>query len=182
MTDRVNLGSGDLYILAYDAATGIPVDATIETSANKVGSISGGASLEVKTDIKKITDDSGAIDKRFIIGEEVMLKSGVLSWDMATLSKLVADGTYTDDTVNHKRTLKLGGLGARLVADYVIRFVHTEADGEKFRLTIVGNSNSGLSLAFAKDKETVVDAEFEAKALDSNGVKVIMEETYTPAT
>lgn len=69
-----------------------------------------------------------------------------------------------------KRTLKLGGLGARLVDDYIIRFVHTEADGEKFRITIVGNSNSGLNLAFMKDKETVVDAEFIAKALDANGV------------
>lgn len=182
MTDRVNLGSGDLYILAYDAETGIPVDATLEASANKVGSISGGASLEYKPEIKSVVDDSGAIDKRFIISEEVILKSGVLSWDVATLEKLVADGSYTDDTVNHKRTLKLGGLGARLVKDYIIRFVHTEPDGEKFRVTIVGNSNSGLSLAFAKDKETVIDAEFLAKAQDANGVKVILEETYTPAT
>lgn len=179
MTEKVNLGSGDLYIVAYDSATGIPVDATLEVSANKVGSISGGASLEYKPEIKEVVDDSGAIEKRFIISEEVILKSGVLSWDSETLAKLVADGTYADDTVNHKRTLKLGGLGARLVKDYIIRFVHTDTDGETFKVTIVGNSNSGLSLAFAKDKETVIDAEFKAKALDSNGVKVILEETYS---
>lgn len=179
MTDKVNLGSGDLFIVAYDSATGIPVDATLEASANKVGYISGGASLEYKPEITSVVDDSGAIDKRFITSEEVILKSGVLSWNMETLSKLVADGSYTDDTTNHKRTLKLGGLGARLVKDYIIRFVHTESDGEKFRVTIVGNSNSGLSLAFAKDKETVVDVEFLAKSQDANGVKVALEETYS---
>ena len=50
-----------------------------------------------------------------------------------------------------------------------------KADGD-IRVTIVGNNQAGFSLAFAKDKETVIDAEFKAMPLDTDGTKIIYEE------
>ena len=43
---------------------------------------------------------------------------------------------------------------------------------------IVGQNQAGFSLAFAKDKETVIDAEFKALAQDDEGtlIKYIEED------
>ena len=45
---------------------------------------------------------------------------------------------------------------------YVIHFVHKDETDGDIRVTIVGNNQAGFSFAFAKDKETVIDAEFKA--------------------
>ena len=95
------------------------------------------------------------------------------------LNKLCAAGTYDDDELTHVRTLKLGGKGAREMAQYVIRFVHTMADSKKFRVTLVGTPSNGFSFAFAPDKETVIDCEFKAVGHDADGTKVILAEEYT---
>ena len=41
---------------------------------------------------------------------------------------------------------------------------------------IVGQNEAGFTLAFAKDKETVVDAEFKASPMDSEGTLIHYEE------
>lgn len=177
MTEQIILGSGDLYVMDYSGGT-IPTDTVIETDDNLIGRIKGGASLEYKPTEYEVADDSFKVQKRFVISEETTFKSGVLTWNLEVLSKLIAAGTYTDDEAG-KRTLKFGGNGARLMKEFVIHFVHTEPDGNKFSITLVGTASNGFSLAFAPDKETVIDAEFKAKAHDANGTQVIMTETYT---
>ena len=71
-----------------------------------------------------------------------------------------------------KRTVKVGGLGNYDDKQYVIRFVHVS--GNK-RVTIVGQNQSGFTLTFAKDKETIVDAEFKALPNDATGTLIIYE-------
>lgn len=177
MTNQIVLGSGELYVAAYDAETGIPEHAVLEVAANQMGLIKGGASVEYKPTEYEIYDDSYQVHKRFITSEEVTFKSGVLTWNVETLKNLIAKGTYADDTEG-TRTLKLGGKAARLMDEYVVRFVHTYSDGNKLRITLVGTASNGFSLAFAPDKETVIDAEFKAKAHDADGVQLIIEDTY----
>lgn len=178
MANQIVLGSGTLYIAAYDSTAGIPDDALLEIADNKMGFIKGGASVEYKPTEYEIFDDAYNVHNRYVISEEVTFKSGILTWDMESLKKLVAKGTYANSVVNGTRTLSLGGQGARLMDEYVIRFVHTYTDGNKLRVTLVGTASNGFSLAFAPDKETVVDAEFRAKAHGSAGVQLILEETY----
>lgn len=177
MTNQIVLGSGELYVAAYDAETGIPEHTVLEVPANQMGLIKGGASVEYKPTEYEIFDDSYAVHSRFITSEEVTFKSGVLTWNVETLKNLIAKGTYADDTEG-TRTLKLGGKAARLMDEYVVRFVHTYSDGNKLRITLVGTASNGFSLAFAPDKETVIDAEFKAKAHDAAGVQLIIEDTY----
>ena len=50
-----------------------------------------------------------------------------------------------------------------------------EADGD-VRVTVVGKNQSGFTLAFAKDKETVIDAEFKAQPHDTEGTLIKYEE------
>lgn len=178
MNGQLVLGSGELYIAAYVPDTGIPDDAVLETETNKMGYIKGGASLDYKPNEYEIFDDGFNIQNRYIVSEEVTFKSGVLTWNTNALKKLTARNTFADDAVNQIRTLKLGGVGARLMDEYVVRFVHTYSDGNKLRITLVATASNGFSLAFAPDKETVIDAEFKAKAHGSDSVQVIIAESY----
>lgn len=178
MANQIVLGSGTLYIAPFVSDTGVPADAALEVEANQMGFIKGGASVEYKPTEYEIFDDGYNVHNRYVISEEVTFKSGILTWDMESLKKLIAKGTYANSVVDGTRTLSLGGQGARLMDEYVIRFVHTYTDGNKLRVTLVGTASNGFSLAFAPDKETVIDAEFRAKAHGSAGVQLILEETY----
>lgn len=182
MTNQIVLGSGELYIAAYDADVGIPADGALEVEENLMGYIKGGASVEYKPTEYEVFDDSYAVHSRFITSEEVTFKSGILTWNVETLQKLIAKGTYASDAGAGTRTLSLGGKSARLMDEYVIRFVHTYSDSNKLRITLVGTASNGFTLAFAPDKETVIDAEFKAKAQGEAGVQLIIQDTFGEGT
>lgn len=173
--NNIILGSGDLYLAEYDANTGIPANEIIEATANTMGRIQGGATLEYKPTMYEVKDDKQYIVKRFIQSEELTFKSGVLTWDMANLQKLAGACEYTKDETG-KTIIKLGGRGQNGLKPYIVRFVHTLADNRKLRITLVGTPNNGFTLAFVPDKETVIDAEFSAVSSDEAGTLVIVEE------
>lgn len=171
----ITLGSGKLYIAEY--AGTIPADATLEVAGNLLGHISGGASLEYKPEFYRAEDDLGMVAKTRITKEEVTLKSGIMTWNGNTLAKLSATARVTENTTTGKRLLKVGGLKNDDGKQFILRFLHEDATDGNVRITIVGQSKSGFALAFAKDKETVVDAEFTANpSIDSDGTLITIEE------
>jgi hypothetical protein len=170
--EKIVLGSGKLYI---DEFTGtLPADAAIEVEEKLLGLIQGGATLEYKPTFYEAKDDLGNVSKTIITEEETTLKSGIMTWCGKTLAKLCATARVTEAA--GKRTVKIGGIGNQDGKSYVIRFVQSDAQDGDIRVTIVGNNQAGFSLAFVKDKETVIDAEFKAKPLDSEGTQIIYEE------
>lgn len=171
--EEVILGSGKLYLTSYDSFT-MPDDATIETDANNVGRIKGGAELVYKPTEYEVTDDEGNIVKRFITKEEVTFKSGILTWLLKNLSKL-CPGVFKDDTTKHEYSLKIGG--AKSLKNQVLRFVHTKDNDKKLRITMVATAGNGFSLKFTGDKETVIDAEFKAVS-QSDGTLVEIRDEY----
>lgn len=177
MTKRIVLGSGKLYVLEGEAVDGvytIPADATIETSANQLGYIQGGCTLEYSPEFYSCRDDLGYVSKKMLTNEDAILRSGIMTWNAEVLEKLSSTARVT--TTESKRTVKIGGAGNYDNTQYVIRFVHEdEADGD-IRITIVGSNESGFEMAFAKDAETVVNAEFRAIPHDSEGSLIIFEE------
>lgn len=177
MANTVNkeivLGSGKLYIAKHTAGEALNL-ATIAVDANQVGLIKGGASLSYKPTTYEVKDDLSVVYKRFITGEEVTFKSGILTWNLAALDKIVGNKAYTTDT--SKRTMKLGGNGAREAEEFCVVFEHTKSDGKAVRIGLVGTNEAGLELTFAPDKETVVDAEFRAIGSDEDGTLAIIEE------
>ena len=171
MTDEMILGSGKLYITEFTDT--IPANETFEVTANLLGYISGGASLEYKPTYYTAKDDLGLITKEVITDEEATLKSGICTLDGNTISKLCATARVTENTTAHTRTVKVGGISNDNGKQYALRFVHTDGN---IRVTIVGKNQSGFTLAFAKDKETVVDAEFKAQPHDADGTLIVYEE------
>lgn len=178
MSDRIVLGSGEVYIDEFSGT--IPQDNAIETAAKRLGYIKGGAKLSYKPTTYKAIDDLGRVSKIITTDEEASFKTGIMTWNMETLKKLIARATLTTTAATAqaagKRTLKIGG-GSDDGKKYVIRFVHTDAADGDLRVTIVGKNEAGFELAFAKDAETVVDAEFTALPHDANGTLIQIDET-----
>lgn len=177
--DRIVLGSGKVYsVVATKNASGgydIPAHTTLEVEANRVGYISGGATLEYTNESYTAKDDLGYVSKTILTAEDVVFKSGILTFDGNVMAKLSATGRVTEDATTHTRTVKIGGLGNDNHKVYIIRFVH-ESDEGKIRITIVGKNSAGFELQFMKDSESVLNAEFKAEALDETGTLVIYEE------
>ena len=170
---RIILGSGKFYVSEFTGA--IPLDAAIETADNLLGATSGGASLEYKPNFYHAKDDLGTVQKSRLTDEEATLKGGVMTLDGNTFKRICSTATV-DESVAGKRTVKIGGVGNDDGKKYLIRFLHEdEVDGD-IRLTIVGRNEAGFTLAFAKDKETVVDLEFKAHPHDADGTLILYEE------
>ena len=97
-----------------------------------------------------------------------------MTWNGETLKKLTSTARVTE--TEGKRTVKIGGAGNYDGKRYALRFVHEDAADGDIRVTIVGSNNAGLEIAFAKDKETVLNAEFKAVPHDSEGTLIEYEE------
>jgi len=173
-TERIVLGSGYVYITEYTKGMDMPADEAIEIENNRLGLIQGGATLEYKPTKYTAKDDMGLASKTILTEEEVTFKSGVMTWCGATLEKLCETARITETET--KRTVKIGGVKNATGKMYIIRFVHKDKIDGDIRVTIVGNNEAGFTLAFAKDKETVIDAEFKAQPIDTEGTLIIYDE------
>ena len=180
--DSIVLGSGKVYVTEYDATAGVPEDSVIETEANRIGYIQGGATLEYSPTFYEAKDDLGIVTKSILTEEEATFKTGILTFCADTLAKLCSTGRVTEDATNKIRTIKIGGVGNDNGKKYVIHFVHEDTQDGDIRVTIVGKNEAGFSLAFAKDSETVIDAEFKCQSQDSEGTLILYKEEYTPVT
>jgi len=174
-TTEIVLGSGTLYVMPFSGT--MPAKATIAVEANILGYIKGGASIEYKVTDYDVKDDSGKINERFAIDHEATFKSGLLTWNAETLSKVMSVGTYVDDTENELRTITLGSKGVEKMKKFVIRFEVSDGSGLGFNM--VGTNSKGFSFTFAKDKETVEDVEFKGIAYNDAGNILSIDQTYT---
>lgn len=166
--DVITLGSGDLMIKEYTDT--IPAYTDFDASTDLLGYIQGGATLEYKATWYEAKDDTGKIVKTIITEEEATLKSGVLTWNGKTLEKLCSTARVTE--TEGIRTVKIGGVGNHNGKSYALCFHHVDkVDGDIY-VVIRGVNQAGFSLAFAKDKETVIDAEFKCLPQDNDGTLI----------
>ena len=177
--ETITLGSGKLYSTEYTGV--IPSNEDLEKETNILGYIQKGASLDYKPEFYEAEDDLGIVKKQILTKEEVIFKSGILTWNAETLKKLVATGRITEDAEKGMRTIKIGGINNNDGKQYIFHFVHEDKKDGNVRITIVGQNTAGFSLAFAKDAETVIDAEIKALPNDNEGTLIIFQEEYTPA-
>ncbi|SHE82514.1 hypothetical protein, partial [Anaerotignum propionicum] len=169
--EKIVLGSGKLYIDEFTGA--LPEDAVLEVETKLLGYIQGGATLSYKPSFYEAKDDLGIVSKKMITDEEAVLKSGVMTWNGKTLQKLCSTARVTEDATKKIRIVKIGGASKYDGKKYVIHFVHEDAVDGDIRITIVGSNEAGFELAFAKDKETVINAEFKAQPQDNEGTLIL---------
>lgn len=164
----ITLGSGDLMIKEYSDNMPGKDDFNVETDL--LGRIQGGATLEYKGTWYEAKDDTGKVVKTMLTEEEAIFKSGVLTWNGKTLEKLCSTARVTEN--GGMRTVKIGGVGNHNGKSYALCFHHTDkVDGDVY-IIIRGQNQAGFSLAFVKDKETVIDAEFKCLPQDDEGTLI----------
>lgn len=171
----ITLGSGDLMIKEYTDVMPEYTDFNVETDL--LGNIQGGATLEYKGTWYEAKDDTGKVVKTIITEEEATLKSGVLTWNGKTLAQLCSTARVTED--GGIRTVKIGGVGNHDGKSYALCFHHTDKiDGDVW-VVVKAVNQGGFSLAFVKDKETVIDAEFKCLPQDNEGTLIQYIEEIT---
>ena len=169
-TKRITLGSGKLYLIPF--AEEIPELDDICVDTNLFGYIKGGATIEYTPTFYEAKDDLGYVQKTIITEESALLKSGILTFNGNTLQKLCDTGRVTEDKESKRRILKVGGIGNAQGNKYIIAFHHEDPIDGDIWLKIVGQNQAGFTLAFAKDAETVIDAEFKCLAQDNEGTLI----------
>lgn len=163
--EKINLGSGDVYIMDY--ADTLPTTDEICVEGNRLGHIKGGAALEYTQETYTEKDDMGKVTKIITTEEEAILKMGLITWNGTTLQKLIDRCKVTES--NGKRITKIGGAGNAQGKYYALCFHQKDKQDGDLWVLIVGRNTAGATLTFAKDEGTLVEPEFTAIPHDTDG-------------
>lgn len=175
----ITLGSGDLMIKEYTDT--MPEYTEFKAETDLLGRIKGGATLEYSGEWYTAKDDTGKAVKTIITEEEATLKSGVITWNGKTLEKLCATARVTEE--GGIRIVKIGGTANNNGKSYALCFHHSDPTDGDVWLVVRAVNQGGFSMAFVKDEETVIDAEFTCLPQDSEGtlIQYIEQMTQTDA-
>ena len=174
--ETITLGSGKIYLTAFSET--MPTVDTLCQDENLLGHIKGGASLEYSEETYEEKDDLGIVSKIITTSEEALLKCGLLTWNGATLTKLIDRCTTTEAA--GKRTTKIGGAGNAQGGYYAICFHHEDKTDGDLWILIKGRNTAGATLTFATDAGTVIEPEFKAMPHDEDGTLIeLIEEIPT---
>lgn len=165
----ITLGSGDLMVKEYDG-TNMPKYGDFKVDTDLLGRIKGGATLEYTGEWYEAKDDTGKAVKECLTDEEAKLKTGVITWNGKTLEKLCSTARVTEE--GGIRTVKIGGVGNYNGKSYAFCFHHIDKKDGDIWVVVRAVNQGGLALAFAKDAETVIDAELKCLPQDDEGTLI----------
>lgn len=182
--EKVVMGAGKWYVASWEGGA-IDFD-TLCVEDNLMGYTKGGATVTFTPETYTIEDDIGMIRKTFQTKATSEMKTGLLTFTVKSLAALMSVGAVTEKeattSANGLVTLKLSG-GKTALKRYAVAFVY-EDDETKLKTFVgmVATNIAPLTLAFAKDSETVVDMTFsgESNGVDST-ILTIAEETAKTA-
>lgn len=179
--ERIILGSGYIHLATFRKGQPIPEPQEFCTKENRYSYIKNGATLEYTNEVQEAKDDMGKVSKTVITSEEVTLKAGLMTLIGDTIEKLCDTARVSMSQDGKYRKTKIGGVGNRKGAKYVICFHHVDPEDGDIWVMIVGQNQAGFTLSFAPSDATVVDTEFKAMPnLDEEGTLVnYVEEILT---
>ncbi len=154
--EKILLGAGTIF-MAEATDNAVPEDLFDEK--NETGVTYGGATLEVKPEIKEIANDFDEVKISSITRYQIALKCGLAEIDGDKVKKVLGVGTFTEADGGASSTYVISDKDTSLKT-YAIGFKHR--DGE-VKVTIVATNTEGLSFAFDKENETKMEPTFTAK-------------------
>lgn len=168
--DKITLGSGKIYAVAFDGTPDIEKIKSICIAANELGYIKGGATVEYKGTFYDVTDDFGRVAKEVLTDEEATMKLGLITFNGSVLADLVSTAKVEES--NGIRTVDIGGADNYQDKSKLIVFHHEDKTDGDIWVALYGANTAGVSLAFAKDKESTIEPEIKAKPMDSTGLLI----------
>lgn len=161
----ITIGSAIPYIMPYTDT--VPTVDEICVEKNLLGYIKSGAAVEYSAESHTEKDDLGRVSKIVTIGEELIVKMGLITWNGTTLQQLIDRCKVTEE--GGKRITKIGGAGNAHGKYFVICLHHIDpVDGDLWVL-IVGRNTAGVTLTLATDEGTLLEPEFTALPQDEDG-------------
>ncbi len=173
--EKVVLGAVDIYLADYDPEKEFDLDAMTATEESYFGNTQGGATLEYTPETYTVEDDKGRVKRTFMTKATATLKTGLLTYDAASLARVLSVGTLS--TPSGKTRLTLPGGKATLTRKCVVAVYKDDGTGEIIKIGMVATNTGALSMAFAKDKETVPEITFTAEPTGGSDVLVTIEES-----
>lgn len=180
-TEKVVLGAVDIYLCPYDPEKEFDLDAMTANEDNYFGNTQGGATLEYTPETYTVEDDRGRVRRNFMTKASATLKTGLLTYNLGSLAAVMSVGelTTTDPTAQAegKYKLELPGGKATLKRKAVVAVYTDDETGITTKIGMVATNTGALSMAYAKDKETVPEITFTAEPVSGSDVLVTIEET-----
>lgn len=157
--NTITLGSGKIYAVEYDGDA-LPSVEAVCVEANRLGYIKSGASLKYTEETAEEKDDLGYVAKIITTKTAVVLKCGLITWNLNTLRHLL--DRYKVSVEGSRRTLKIGGAGNAQGKKYVIVFHHEDKiDGDMWAV-IVGRNTAGFTITYGLGAGALIEPEFTA--------------------
>ena len=174
--ERIALGSGRIYYEEFDGSiSDLDLD-TFCVPANELGHVKNGASIEYTPEYYEATSDLGLVKKQIMTTEEAVLTLGLITWNMNTLGVLSDTGRVTEDTSKKTRTIKIGGIANAKNKRYVFIFHHEDSIDGDIWIVIVGQNQSGFTLSFSPEEETIIEPEIKCLPQDGEGTLIQLVE------
>lgn len=172
-TQRVVLGAGKWYVAEWESGE-VDLD-TVAVEDNLMGYTQGGATISYTPELKDIEDDIGMVKKRFKTMASAEMKTGLLTFNLEALHRIMSFGEYAGGETGRK-TLKLSG-GKEALKKFCVVFVYEDDETkETIRVGMVASNTATLELAFTKDTETVIDITFSAESNGIDDVILVIDE------
>lgn len=170
-TDSIMLGAGTLYAAACkDITSPFALTDTDKAALVKIGYIESNAKLTAKGNAVYATAAGYGKVKQFKGDKDVSFTTGIISWDLSSVSKFLTGSDYT--TATDKSTFTYANTDS--APNVFLRFVH-EDETEKKRITIdmyKGVFDGDLALDFNLKSPVSFDYSFKLLAKD-NGTKPV---------
>ena len=171
---HIPIGSGSLYFSEYSGT--IPADTTIETDANRLGYIEGGAELVYTPTKTVLKDDYGVVQRTVLTSEAAQMNAELIAWSKHDMAVFASSATVDETTSSGHRIIKIGGIENDDDKSYCFRFVHPDPTYGDVRVTIVGKQNSGFTLAFRPTEAGKMALAIVAEPHDSDGTLITIDE------
>ncbi len=171
-TEDIAIGSGYMYIKAYEKGSAIPNMAEIAVEDNRKGYLSGGASIYYTPTIDTYKDDMEEITRKILSSEDIGIKGSIGTFMVDTFDIMSPNSEITTDSTDGSANILIGGIKNYKDKYYAVVFV--AADGSMSAM-VIGQLEGGFTLERKKDSMTVCDLDFKAtEKLDSKGHKLLI--------
>lgn len=175
--ERIRLGSMDFYVTEWTGT--VPDNAELEKDSNFLGRTKNGATIGYNAEWYTAKSDDGKAVKRKLVGEEVTINYGNITFNANTIKSITATARVSE--TGGKRIAKIGGVANDDGKRYLIRGVHRDKVDGDIRITAVGVNTGGWSTAYQNNQETVLQQSFSCDPMDSDGTLLEYEEEILKA-